>query len=71
MKFLLLYVMTLITCYIFIFFGGHMLFDFRGNYFVAIAACAFIIAVVIFNFISQNEKINQLEERIKALEEKE
>ncbi len=46
MKFIKTYAMTLVLCYIFVFFGGWMLFDFSKRYFVATAACAFIIAVI-------------------------
>ena len=70
MKFLMLYVMTLITCYVFGFFGGFQLFNFRENFFLALAACALIIAVLLYCLISQSEKINQLEKRIKELETK-
>lgn len=62
--------MTLVLCYIFVFFGGGMIFDFNNRYFVAIAACAFIIAVIISVFVSQGEKIEEMEKRIRELEEK-
>jgi preprotein translocase subunit SecF len=70
MKFIKTYAMTLVLCYVFVFFGGWMLFDFSKHLYVAIAACAFIIAVVASVFIEQEEKINQLEKRVKELEEK-
>lgn len=70
MKFIKIYAMTLVLCYIFVFFGGWMLFDFSKRYFVATAACAFIIAVIISIFIAQDAKIEHLEKRIKELEEK-
>ena len=70
MKFLKTYMMTLILCYLFVFFGGWMLFDFSKRFWVAIAACAFIIAVVASIFVAQEEKIEQLEKRVKELEEK-
>lgn len=70
MKFIKIYAMTLVFCYIFVFFGGWMLFDFSKRYFVATAACAFIIAVIISVFAAQDEKIEQLEKRVEELEEK-
>lgn len=70
MKFIKTYAMTLAACYIFVFFGGWMLFDFSKRYFVATAACAFIIAVVASVFIAQEERIDQLEKKVKELEEK-
>lgn len=71
MKFIKTYAMTLVACCIFVFFGGWMLFDFSKRYFVATAACAFIIAVVASIFIAQEERIDQLEKKVKELEEKE
>lgn len=38
-----------------------MLFDFRHRWYVATAACAFIIAVVVSLFVAQEERIEQLE----------
>lgn len=70
MKFIKIYAMTLVLCYVFVFFGGWMLFDFSKRVFVATAACAFIIAVIISIFIAQDAKIEHLEKRIKELEEK-
>lgn len=70
MKFIKTYATTLVLCNIFLFFGGWMLFDFNNRYFLATAACAFIIAVIISVFVSQDEKIEQLENRVKELEEK-
>lgn len=70
MKFIKTYAMTLAACYIFVFFGGWMLFDFSKRYFVATAACAFIISVVASVFIAQEERIDQLEKKVKELEEK-
>jgi uncharacterized membrane protein (DUF106 family) len=70
MKFIKTYAITLILCYIFVFFGGWMLFDFSRRFYVAIAACAFIIAAVVSVFVMQAEKMEQLEKRMKALEEK-
>ena len=69
MKFIMTYAATLIVCYIFMFFGGWMLFDFSERIYVATAACAFIIAVVLSVFSAQERKIEQLEKRIEELEE--
>ncbi len=70
MKFIKTYAITSVLCYIFVFFGGWMLFDFSKRYFVATAACAFLIAAIISIFVSQEEKIEQLEKKVKELEEK-
>ena len=68
MKFAKTYLITLVLSYVFVFFGGWMLFDFRKHYFLAIAACAFMIAIVIYLFCVQEEKIEQLQRRIEKLE---
>lgn len=69
MKFIKIYATILIISYLFVFFGGWILFDFKNNYFIAIAVCAFIIAVVGYIFYTQEEKIDRLEDRIKKLED--
>ena len=68
MKFAKTYLITLVLSYVFVFFGGWMLFDFRKHYFLTIAACAFMIAIVIYLFCAQEEKIEQLQKRIEKLE---
>lgn len=70
MKFLKTFVMVLVLSYIFVFCGGWMLFDFGQRPFVAVAACAFVAAVVASVFAYQERRIDGLEERIKALEER-
>lgn len=47
-----------------------MLFDFSINYYITTAVYAFVITVVLTMFLSQEEKIEQLEERVRKLEEK-
>ena len=71
MRFLKIYLATLVLVSIFMFFGGYTLFNFREHFWLAIAACAFIIAVLVSVFISQDERIEQLEAKIKEIEEKE
>ena len=71
MKFIKTFLIILVLCYAFVFFGGWMLFDFHKSWYVATAACALIVAVIVSVFTAQNEKIEQLEKRVKELEEKE
>lgn len=52
------------------FFGGFLLFDMSRNVYQAAAAISFIIALLINVFISQEDKIEELENRIRNLEEK-
>jgi len=59
------FVMCFILCILFLFFGGFLIFEsFWGPIFVI----SFILAVVITSFISLETKIEELNERIKALE---
>ena len=46
-----------------------MLFDFSERIYVATAACAFIIAVILSVFSEQEKRIEQLEKRMEELEE--
>lgn len=68
-KFGQIFVMTLIIMEVFLFFGGYILFDFYHNYYGAGVSCAFIAALVIYGFLVQAEKIEDLEKRIQILEE--
>ena len=70
MKFLKTYAVILILSFAFMFFGGWQLFDFRERFWLATAACALAIAAVVSVLTAQGEKIEQLEKRVKELEEK-
>ena len=67
-RFLQIYAVVLIFSFVFLFFGGSALFDFQRHFFAAGAACAFIAALVFSAFLSLTEKIEALEERVRALE---
>ncbi len=69
-KFFPIYVMVLVLVEVFLFFGGSMLFDFHRRFYLAGAATALIIAILIFVFDSQAKKIEELEKRLQVLEEK-
>lgn len=69
MKFIKTYAMTLVLCFLFGLLGGWMLFDFRKNFYLATAVCALIIAVVVSVLMAQNDRMEQLEKRVKELEE--
>ena len=68
-KFIQILIVTVITAECFMFFGGYMLFDFSKRFFTATASVAFLISVIIYVFAEQNQKISELEKRIKNLEE--
>lgn len=52
------------------FLGAWMLFDFSNRLYLATAACAVIISVVVWLFYTQSEKIDALEQRVAELESK-
>ena len=54
----------------FLFFGGHMLFDFAKRPYLTGAVIALIIAVIVQAFVELDEKINQLTKRVKELEKR-
>lgn len=55
---------------IFFFFGGSLLFDLDRRLYRAALAIAFPMALIIFLFIRQDEKIENLENRLKDLEKR-
>lgn len=64
-RFLGTFVISLILCYVFLFFGGVLIFE---NFGAMIVFVAFIITILITVFMYQETKIEELEARIKALE---
>lgn len=61
------FAISLILCYIFLFFGGVLIFE---NFWAILVFAALIIAILITVFIHQETKIEELEGRIKTLESK-
>ena len=53
----------------FLSFGGWQLFDFSRHWFLASGSIALILAVFISVWLSQEERLEALEKRIKELEE--
>ncbi len=68
MKFLTNFIVIFLLIYVFLFFGGWFLVE---HFWGILAICAFVLAVILSIIFSQDEKIEQLEKRIKELEEKE
>ena len=68
MKFLKTYGACLVVSEAFLFLGGYMLFDFQRHPFRAFAAAAFVPAVLITVWLAQEERIEALEKRVRALE---
>lgn len=61
------FIMCLVLCYVFLFFGGGIIL---GNIWAALVFVALIITILITIFIHQETKIEELETRIKTLESK-
>lgn len=68
MKFLKTYGACLVVSEAFLFLGGYMLFDFQRHPFRAFAVIAFLAAVLLSVWLSQEDRIEALEKRIQALE---
>ena len=69
MKFLKTYAICLVVSEVFLFFGGWMLFDFRGHPFRTFAAIALLLAALISVWESQEGRIDALEKRVRDLGE--
>lgn len=67
--FLKLWTVLFLSMEIFLSFGGWMLFDFNHRFDVAVAAVAFVAALLLNGFISYEKRIEQLEKRLAELEE--
>ena len=67
-KFVQILLMTLVVVECFLFFGGYAVFDFSRRYYTAGAACSFIISLILYGFLVQAEKIEELEKRIQEIE---
>ena len=70
MKFIKTYFCVIIFMFLFVFLGGWNLFDFRTKPYLVMLVISFIISSVISVYIKQDDKIDELEKRIKELEKK-
>lgn len=70
-KFIECYAIVLVAVEVFLFFGGGLLFDFGRGYYTVGAACAFLLTVILYGFLRQSDQIDELEKRVRALEERE
>lgn len=59
----------LVLVELFIFFGGWQLFDFSRHWVLAGASVAFVLAVFISIWMHQEDRLTELEKRIRELEE--
>ncbi len=68
-RFAAMFLAVLIIVESFLFFGGYALFDFANHFYLAGGVWSLIIAAVVQTFVMQDDKITQLEKRVKELEE--
>ena len=69
-RFAAMFLAVLLMVEAFLFFGGHMLFDFAKRPYLTGTVIALIIAVIVQAFVELDEKINQLTKRVKELEKR-
>ena len=68
-KFLGTFFACLAAVELFLLFGGRMLFDFSRHYFLTGASIALLISVPLSAWLRQEERMDELEKRIQALED--
>ena len=68
MRFFKIYLCVIIFMFLFVFLGGWNLFDFKTKPYLVMLVVSFIISIVISVFMEQEDKIDELEKRIKELE---
>ena len=66
--FLTTFAIVIVSLFVFVFFGGFVLFDFSGHFWLAVASCAFVLSLFLHGFYRQSQKIEELEKRITSLE---
>lgn len=62
--------MILISSFLFVFLGGWMLFEFTKRVYLTTAVLALIVSAVVYAFVHLFEKVQNLERRVKELEDK-
>lgn len=70
MKFLKIFLMILISSFLFVFLGGWMLFEFTKRVYLTTAVLALIVSADVYAFVRLYEKVETLEKRVKELEDK-
>lgn len=70
MKFLKIFLMILISSFLFVFLGGWMLFEFTKRVYLTTAVLALIVSAVVYAFVHLFEKVQNLEKRVKEPEDK-
>ena len=70
-EFMKTFAVCLILIILLFFFGGPMLFDLRRHYYLTAAAIAFLLAIPVSLYHRQREKLEELESRVRDLEDRE
>lgn len=70
MKFLKVFLIILFSSFLFVFFGGWMLFEFTERVYLTTAVLALIVSAVVYAFVHLFEKVENLEKCVKELEDK-
>ena len=65
------FAIILVLSYVFVFFGGYLLFDFSRNFYLALGSCALIFSAFVYALVRLSDRIEILEEKLKAFEKKE
>ena len=69
MKFLKVFAATLVVLFVFVFFGGWQLLNFTKHFYIAVVSCALIAALLLYCLLVMSDKIEQLQKRVRDLEE--
>lgn len=67
-NFLITFIMILIILIVFFFFGGFLLLDFSQNFWLAVFFTALIVSFCIHQFVRLAIRVEELENKIKDLE---
>lgn len=69
-RFIGTFFICLVLVYVFLFFGGWMLFDFGHHFFLAGAAVAFLLAVLGTVWYDHEKRLEDLQKQVRDLEER-
>ena len=65
------FAIILVFSYVFVFFGGYLLFDFSRNFYLALGTCAFVFSAFVYALVRLSDRIEILEDKLKTFEKKE
>ena len=65
------FAIILVLSYVFVFFGGYLLFDFSRNFYLALGTCALVFSAFVYALVRLSDRIKILEDKLKTFEKKE